>query len=1432
MIKTKHFFTLYTIYLLSLFFLPKIAAQVKIYGSTGIVDATQYSTLKGAFDAIYSNASGLMTDAISLRVIGNTDESAATAVLGPSLGIATASVVGGSSYDMPTVTITGGTYTTFGSLSMTIHNGIIVSLTFSGGTWSVVPTSIVISGGSGSGATAIASGFSYGNPLIYLTNGGTGYGPIATVTGGGGSGAIVGLYLTSTNALGAGSPCALGFGPVSMTYAIDKCGSGYTSTPTISVTGGTGTTPGTFNNGATTISTRKYASVNIYPVNTGITISSTLASGPTIQLLGSHNVTIDGRLHDAAGVRTGSTQDLTITNTSTAGNNNTGAVYICSGADYNTVKYCNLKSSNALGQRATVAIGSSTTAGGDHDSIAYNIFSSSDGINGSLYYISALTSSTLYPNNLNVIDNNLFKDCFTPGSVETACIKIFGDDNPATPPNTNWTISNNSFYQTSALATTAVKIRYCILIGSATGPVYGGYGHTISNNYFGGSGPQCAGTLTKTGSYADGFYGVLLYSSSGGTACSLQGNTMKNINWSNGTEASSWHFINVNGYADMNIGNVTGNVLGDNTTTGSVTITQTGNSSFNAINIATTGTTVCQNNRIGSLAFDCGTLNTASVRGILKSAVSGSYTISNNTIGGVTNSISLPASNNGNVVCGIWSLGTGAGNIYSNTIGNVTNNGPYTYGINIENSTGSVNVYNNFITDLSSSSSLNSGQVHGITCVTGTYVLKNNVISLQATNPAYTYGIQEDATVTNGTVVHNTVKIGGTSNISIANSAALYSSATNIPRVYKNNLFINTRSNGTGSGKHYAANLTTAGTGSISIDGNDYLASGTGNKLGKFGATDYATFTLFQGATAQDASSLDNVDPSFANSTGTTAIDYKPAQAGAGTLVGVGGTSVTTDMVNKSRCLQTIGAYELNTVNTISSNQTDAVFTNSCTDVTVTGVGTTLTIGANKTINSLTLEAGAKLNFSGAYTLSITGDLILKSDLTNSFSVNLGSGAFSITGTMKYYKKIDDQKWYFISLPSDVTIAQITSTDNPLGVLGVDWFLRYYNGAQRGTGGGAVSNWIPIVNADIVATPSLKLNKKQGYIFGLKNAKPVTELSFTLDKTVLLSEPIARTVTVAENAGAAGALHQGWNLIGQPYLSKYQTSLATGADTYYMYVSDGVSTYTAYDPAVSAPDLEPMSAYFVQASSALAAGNSGNGLSFDLSGRRSVSSALKTNSSDRVLLNFSNPTGVDQTVLIIDEAQSTNFQVGKDLEKWIGIGTNKPQVYSRVNGLNLAYNALSSQDVKDLPVGFYSKSAGPCTISANLSLAPNVNQLLLTDHETSVVTDLMNSDYNFTASAGTNNSRFTVSAHVNTPIPTSNSTLFESPNYTILDGKLVLTNIAENSKIRISNLLGQFVFDGNSYSNSIEIPLNSPGVYTVQMKNGTKTWNFKIVNNK
>ncbi|MEI7504098.1 MAG: YDG domain-containing protein, partial [Paludibacter sp.] len=551
-------------------------------------------------------------------------------------------------------------------------------------------------------------------------------------------------------------------------------------------------------------------------------------------------------------------------------------------------------------------------------------------------------------------------------------------------------------------------------------------------------------------------------------------------------------------------------------------------------------------------------------------------------------------------------------------------------------------------------------------------------------------------------------------------------------------------------------------------------------------------------------------------------------------------------------------------VDVTTSNNSDAVISGTTSDVTVSGTAVLTVNGVSCEVKSLATSTGtqvivnsplivntggvtlapnsilelantatvtgnvevgtgAKLKFTAATTLNVTGDLILKATETNtentSFSANIGTGTLAVSGDIKYLKTIDDAKWYFVSFPSDVTISTITGSP-ALGTLGTNWFIKFYDGYRRGESGADGSNWIAITPANLATYP--KLNKYQGYIIGLLSGS--SEITFTLDKTNLSTET-ARSITVAaNNAGAISTTNHGWNLIGQPYLSKYATN--TGSNMTNIYKFNG-TTYTDYhnDAYVqNLPIVDPFGAYFTKVTT-------GGSLSFGLGARQALRSSVSASMADVVFLDCTTASETDRTNIIMDDAQSANYQNGVDYEKMITTETATPQVYTVLGGLNYSYNVLPTSSVVNLPLAIYTKTTASTTISVDGTRAKSLSKLLLTDNGVipATVTDLLSSNYTFTATAGTNNTRFAITAQrIATEIDKFDSNA-DAPKLSIINCQLSIENLSPNATVRVYDALGRMVVSKNATSNVMEIKLGAHGIYTVQLQSGTNISTRKVI---
>ncbi len=301
-----------------------------------------------------------------------------------------------------------------------------------------------------------------------------------------------------------------------------------------------------------TLNAGTWTSLTIYPTTTGLSISGNLAA-PVINLNGASNVTINGRVNGS-----GTTKDLIITNTSTSGTAGTSTIRFINDASNNLVEYCTLKGS-ATGGTTGVILFSTTTAttGNDDNTIENNNITNAADANRPVNGINSVGTAAK-ENNGNIISNNNIYD-FLKHSTASYGINLGANT-------TSWSISDNSFYETASFAPAATVAYYAIYISNASGVNF-----TVSGNYIGGRSASCGGSAwTKTNVFGNAFTAIYLNVGTA-SASSVQENTIKNFDWSNGS-AVSWTGINISG-GNVNIGTSAGNAIGDTTGTGSITVT-------------------------------------------------------------------------------------------------------------------------------------------------------------------------------------------------------------------------------------------------------------------------------------------------------------------------------------------------------------------------------------------------------------------------------------------------------------------------------------------------------------------------------------------------------------------------------------------------------------------------------------------------------------------------------------------------------------------------------------------------------------------------------------------------------------------------------------------------------------------------------------------
>lgn len=727
-----------------------------------------------------------------------------------------------------------------------------------------------------------------------------------------------------------------------------------------------------------------YLSVTVYPVGSGYSISGNI-NGALINLNGARNVTFDGRVNMAGTSQnltiinnsTGTNAaNAAIRFISSAQNNvfrycvlrasgastSTGIILFSTatsgtGNSNNMIEFCNI--TNAGGNRTVNVIYSAGTSGFENRANIIrnnNIFdflrpaSNSQGIHIAAHSFdwtisdNSLYETTSFSPSGNSRQYYLIRVANTAGN-DFKILNNFIGGSAAQCGGTAWVsnpTSNHRFYaihlSVGTGASSSVQnntIRNYNFRSTHALPWYGIYvatgninigtdvGNTIGSDIGNGS-----VTVTNTTSNAT-TYGIYIAST---VTINVANNNIGSVT-AIGTSALSHSFIAIY-KTGAGATTINDNLIGSTETAGSI---QAG--SFSASSTAQnvygiqslgTGLVTISGNTIANMvnSYSPASSTGGQVAGILTSG-SGIYTIQNNTIYNFSNTSPNTSTTTTASVIGISAATTGAGKTVSgNIIYNLSNTassaavsviGIYYGG----STTGSNKVNNNFIHSLSLASTSSSAIIAGIRVASGQTSYYNNIISLGpgVSRSCIIYGIYETGTSGNNFTLHfNTIYIGGNPAGNV-HTYAYYNHSNTNTRNIRNNILVNSRSNTSGSGKHYAIRLS--GTTALTIDFNNYHAPGTGGILG-FLTSDQTMLTAWRTATGQDVNSHNN-DPAFLNAGSIYAEDYRPVQV----LVGTSITGIDFDYLGGTRLNPpSIGAVEINFITSASATFSDGnIFT-------------------------------------------------------------------------------------------------------------------------------------------------------------------------------------------------------------------------------------------------------------------------------------------------------------------------------------------------------------------------------------------------------------------------------------------------------------------------------------------------------------------------
>lgn len=511
------------------------------------------------------------------------------------------------------------------------------------------------------------------------------------------------------------------------------------------------------------------------------------------------------------------------------------------------------------------------------------------------------------------------------------------------------------------------------------------------------------------------------------------------------------------------------------------------------------------------------------------------------------------------------------------------------------------------------------------------------------------------------------------------------------------------------------------------------------------------------------------------------------------------------------------------------------------------------TAGGKQQFRDMYVYTGSSLNIPAEQTMSLdkvrmfaTNDSVSYAVINNS---NDAAAAISVK-EVSHVKRIDGRYWYPFSLPYDCNIADIDQLNGqPLGVYGMDWGIKYYDGQRRQSDGNSTTHYGEVSKYWTMMPEDGQLKAYTGYIIGLfvpaadeplmksVNFPPATESAYTENA----SSKTTHITSWPDNLSAEPR-HHGWNFVGSPYISLfgsnnlgeglYNTNVQMGRtdalgkqqdkDHIYVSIPNGGNTNTYTQALASGVTIKPFSAYFVQAIDP----TNGQSNTLDLiysKNQRTLptlapSRTAKTDALILTELDITNGALRDNTGVLVSNVYSAEYEIGDDLTKMYA-AAQKPQLYTiDAHNDKMAYQALPDVLAHAIPLGIYVPQAGNYTLSLNryvsrLEAAEAVYLL----HNGAVVANLLLSDYTVSASAKGTISGYSLDIRrapevVTDIVPAAG----DAPYIIARDGVLAIANLPADAIVQVYDVLGHQLLRADTPATAtLQVPVPQTGVYTV-----------------